>query len=145
MYYFLVPLIVWVTIQAIKITIDFFQEKKLYISNIRRAWWFPSVHGWVSSSIATLMFLHFGIDSAEFAIAFSFAILFWYDSMNIRYEAWKHAKYLNTISSQLSSVLEFGDNKYIVLKERLWHTFLEVAWWIITWILLTMLFYHFLY
>lgn len=145
LYYFLIPLLVGWTIQLLKIIIDYSQEKRVYVSSLRRAWWFPSVHSWISTSIATLMFFEFWLNSAEFAIAFTFSFLFWYDSMNIRYEAWKHAKYLNKISSQLSSVLEFGENKYIFLKERLWHTFLEVLWWIIIWFALTSGFYIVLY
>ncbi len=144
-YYFLIPIFVGWTIQLLKIIIDYFNERKFRVDSLWRAGWFPSVHSWVSSSIACLMFLKFWINSPEFAIAFTFAFLFWYDSMNIRYEAWKHAKYLNKISSQLSTVLEFWDNKYILLKERLWHTLYEVLWWIFLWTILTFIFYTILY
>ena len=142
--YFLVPIFVGIIIQSMKIVIDFWNERNIAVDSLWRAGGLPSVHSWVSSSIVTIMFLEFGHNSAEFAIAFTFAFLFWYDSMNIRHEAWKHAKYLNKINSQLKSVLEFSD-KAIFFKERLWHTFIEVIWGIIVWFFLTLIIYFLVY
>lgn len=138
--YFAIPIFVWVTLQLIKILVDFWNDRKVSVESLWRAWGLPSVHSGISSSITTLMLFEFGYDSAEFAIAFTFAFLFWYDSMNIRYEAWKHAKYLNKINTQLKNVLEFSD-KYTAFKERLGHTFWEVIWGIIVWFLLTVTIY----
>lgn len=144
-HYFFVPIFIWFIIQLIKILIDFYKEKKINVQSIRRAGWFPSVHSWISASITTLMLLKFWIDSSEFAIAFTFSFLFWYDSMNVRYEAGKHAKYLNNISHQLKTVFEFWDNKYILLKERLWHTLYEVLAWILFWSIITVILYTIFY
>lgn len=138
---FAIPLIVWWLIQLFKILIDLVKEWRFDYKNFFRAWWFPSVHSGISTSIATLMFLIYWYESSEFAISIIFAFLFWYDAMNIRYEAWKHASYINKISIELKTLLNFSDN-YFYLKERLWHTFLEVVWWIVIWCLLTILVYY---
>lgn len=139
---FLIPLAVWFLIQVTKIVIDFFQEKKFNRKNLFRAGGFPSVHSWISSSLITLMWLNFGIYSTEFAISVVFSFLFWYDAMNIRYEAWKHAKFINQINLDLKNVLDLWANTFY-LKERLWHTFEEVIGWIIIGSLLTLLLHFF--
>ncbi|MBS8122436.1 divergent PAP2 family protein [Candidatus Vampirococcus lugosii] len=144
-HYFFVPIFIGFIIQLIKILIDFYKEKKINVQSIRRAGGFPSVHSGISASITTLMLLKFGIDSSEFAIAFTFSFLFWYDSMNVRYEAGKHAKYLNNISHQLKTVFEFGDNKYILLKERLGHTLYEVLAGILFGSIITVILYTIFY
>lgn len=140
---FTIPIIVWWLIQIIKVIIDWNKERKFHIKFVFRAWWFPSVHSGISTSIATLMLLEYGYHSPEFAIAIVFSFLFWYDAMSVRYEAWKHAKFLNQISLELKSLLNFTEN-YYYLKERLWHTFIEVIWWIIIWCLLTTILYFYL-
>ena len=53
-------------------------------------------------------------------------MLFWYDAMNVRYEAGKHAQYINEIKEELKS-FSFIDYKLNDLKERLGHTLIEVA------------------
>ncbi len=137
---FVTPLIVAILIQSIKIIVDFFAEgrKRLKLNYLRRAGGFPSVHSGISSSITTLMGLTYGIESAYFAIALCFSFLFRYDAMNVRYEAGKHAQYINEIKEELKS-FSFIDYKLNDLKERLWHTFVEVIGGIfvgsgITWI-----------
>lgn len=124
---FVLPIIVAIIIQSIKIIVDFFAEggKRIKIEYLRRAGWFPSVHSGISSSITTLMGLNYGVESAYFAIALCFSVLFWYDAMNVRYEAGKHAQYINEIKEELKS-FSFIDYKLNDLKERLWHTFVEV-------------------
>lgn len=137
---FTVPIIVGALIQLIKLFLDLYQKRKRTIQILRAAWGFPSVHSWLSSSIATLMALTQWLQSPEFAISFTFAFLFWYDAMNIRYEAGKHASYINDIRSELQTVLDL-DNKYNYLKERLGHTPIEVLWGIIMGIALTVILY----
>jgi len=140
---FAIPLIVWFIIQITKLVIDFFEEKKFDISFFFRAWWFPSVHSWVSSSLLTIIFLQFGYESAEFAITLIFSFLFWYDAMNVRYEAWKHAKFINKLNFDLQNVLKIW-SEHNSLKERLWHTLSEVTGWIIIWSILTIVIYYFI-
>ncbi len=77
-----------------------------------------------------------------FAICLTFAFLFWYDAANVRFEAGKHAKYINEIKDELRS-FSFIDYKLQDLQERLWHTFVEVVWGIVVGGTLTALLYIF--
>lgn len=86
------------------------------------------------------MALHYGIESPEFAITFAFSFLFWYDAINVRYEAGQHASYINRISEELDDIFAL-DGKVTLLKERLGHTFIEVAWGIATGVSLTIVYY----
>lgn len=134
----------WMFIQWIKVLVDVLAHKrKLKLSAFREAGWFPSVHSGISSSITTLVWCVYGIDSMLFAICLTFAALFWYDAANVRYEAWKHAQYINEIKDELKS-FSFIDYKLQDLQERLGHTSVEVIGWIIVWCLTTLAIYFFL-
>jgi len=136
---FVLPLIVWAIIQTIKITVDYFNWEKFWIDRFFSAWWFPSVHSWLSTSLLTCIGYYYWINSALFAISLIFSILFWYDAMNVRYQAWKHAQIINKMRNELSSIFDYSLNSsWIKLKERLWHTLPEVIWWIIISYLLTL-------
>lgn len=135
-----IPLIVWVIIQIIKIALDFAIQKKRHVENLRAAWWFPSVHSGISTSLTTLFFFKFGLYSPEFTICFIFSLLFWYDAMSVRWEAWQHAKYINKLSWELKTMLNFQASGN--LKERLWHTLIEVLWGIVIWFAVTVIIYY---
>lgn len=105
---------------------------------------FPSFHTWLASSVTMFVLLEYGIDSTLFAVVFSFSLLFAYDAMNIRYEAWQHAHYINKLRSELQDVL-FKEWKRKPLKERIWHTPLEVLGWFVLWSILTFILYYLLY
>ncbi len=134
--YFVVPIIVGIIIQFIKIVIDFCIEKTVNLEHLWRAGGFPSVHSGVSGSICFLGFWVLGYDSFGFAACVTFSVLFCYDAMNVRYEAWQHAKYLNTLRIEISDLMNFTQN-YNLLKERLWHTIQEVSGGILIGVLLS--------
>jgi len=136
---FTIPIIVWLIIQIIKLIIDKINGEKLSLDKLFTAWWFPSVHSWLSASLLVSIFYVEGLYSTSFAIALIFSILFWYDAANVRYQAWKHAEVINSMRNQLSNIfeLEYCSNSKWKLKERLWHTFGEVVWWIIISAILT--------
>ncbi len=134
----LIPLFVWWIIQLIKVCIDIYTSKKLTRASLRSAWWFPSTHSWIAASVSVLMLINHGLYSSEFLIAIYFSFLFWYDAANIRYQAWQHASFINKIHEELEKVVILWD-QVTYLKERLWHTFFEVLWWIIVWGALTVL------
>ncbi len=85
----------------------------------------------------------YGLNSMIFAICLTFAILFWYDAANVRYEAGKHAKYINEIKDELKS-FSFIDYKLQDLQERLWHTSTEVVGGILVGSLTTIAIYYLL-
>ena len=88
-----------------------------------------------------------GIWSTTFAIALTFSMLFAYDAMNVRYQTWKHAEYLNAIRKDLQEnfLMTQPQQKKSKLKERLWHTPIEVMWGFIFWVVLTFVLYYIRY
>ena len=152
-YPFMIPLVVWVMMQIVKICIDYYKTKSISHHSVRIAWWFPSVHSWLSSSVMALVWLQEWLASPLFVIASIFSLLFRYDAMNVRYEAGKHARQINSMSRELQWVLDNKDdqkkitrrNKDHILSERIGHTPFEVVWWVVMWVCLTMLIYYLIY
>ena len=140
-----IVLLVGVIIQFVKIIIDSIVEKRFCIDHIFISWWFPSFHTWVASSVTVLALLADGIWSVSFAIALTFSMLFAYDAMNVRYQTWKHAEYLNAIRRDLQENFLMTEQKKSKLKERLWHTPKEVLWGFLFWVILTFVFYYIRY
>lgn len=140
-----IVLLVGVIIQFIKIIIDSIVEKRICFNHIFISWWFPSFHTWVATSVTILALLIDGIWSVSFAIALTFSMLFAYDAMNVRYQTWKHAEYLNAIRRDLQENFLMTQPKKSKLKERLWHTPVEVMWGFLFWIILTFVFYYIRY
>ena len=140
-----IVLLVGVIIQFIKIIIDSIVEKRICFNHIFISWWFPSFHTWVATSVTILALLVDGIWSISFAIALTFSMLFAYDAMNVRYQTWKHAEYLNAIRRDLQENFLMSQTKKSKLKERLWHTPIEVMWGFIFWVFLTFVFYYIRY
>jgi len=137
---FVIPFGVAIVIQGLKLGIDFFNGKK--IQNMRQLFvsgGFPSVHSGISASIVTVVGLVDGVASTAFAITLVFGFLFVYDAMNLRYEAGKHAHYLNSLRIELKNVLH-QDKPTTGLKERLGHTPIEVIWGIFAGVGLSFLF-----
>ena len=140
-----IVLIVGVIIQFVKIIIDSIVEKRICFNHIFISWWFPSFHTWVASSVTVLALLADWIYSVTFAIALTFSMLFAYDAMNVRYQTWKHAEYLNAIRRDLQENFLMSEQRKSKLKERLWHTPIEVMWGFIFWVALTFVFYYIRY
>ena len=74
-------------------------------------------------------------------------MLFAYDAMNIRYQTWKHAEYLNAIRKDLQEnfLTVQPQQKKLKLKERLWHTPIEVIGGFLFGVILTFAFYYIRY
>lgn len=142
-----IVLLVGIIIQFFKIIIDSIVEKRICFNHIFISWWFPSFHTWVASSVTVLALLENWIFSITFSIALTFSMLFAYDAMNVRYQTWKHAEYLNAIRKDLQEnfLVTQQPQKKSKLKERLWHTPVEVMWGFIFWVVLTFVFYYIRY
>lgn len=135
-------MIVWFFIQFIKITLDSIKHKKISFMYIFTAGGFPSTHAGLATSITTMVWITHWFDSILFALSCGFSLLFAYDAMNVRFQSWKQAKYINEIRLDLKSVLT-KQEKWNPLKERLWHTPIEVLWWIIISFITTFLLYYY--
>lgn len=137
-------IIVWFTIQIMKVIIDSIKIKEFSFTSLFAAWWFPSFHSWLATSVTTMVWLSEWFNSVLFAVCFAFSLLVAYDAMNVRFESGKQAKCINEIRSSLSAALLWSQNREerLPLKERLWHTPIEVAWWIIISFILTFILYY---
>lgn len=133
-----IPLTVAVVTQFMKLIIDYYHTRSFKLSDFWTAGGFPSVHSSMSASIITIVLRFVWPYSIEFAIAMTFARLFRYDAINVRYEAGVHAKYINEIRLELKDLLSIQNN-IRHLKERLWHTLSEVLGGIFFGILLTLI------
>lgn len=131
---------VWCIIQIVKVIIDLIRYKRFYIGHIFASGGFPSFHSGLASSVTMLVRLEYGFGSVLFAVAFAFSVLFAYDAMNLRYETWQHAHYINDLRLELQAILQKKEKG--ILKERIWHTPLEVAWGILFGSILTYVFYY---
>jgi len=140
MYPIFIVIIVGCIIQIVKVIIDFIRYKRFYIGHIFASGGFPSFHSGLASSVTMLVRLQYGFGSIFFAVAFAFSVLFAYDAMNLRYETGQHALYINDLRLELWSILQKKEKG--LLKERIWHTPLEVAWWILFGSILTYMFYY---
>lgn len=58
----------------------------------------PSVHSALVTSITTAIGIKQGVDSDLFALSLCIASIIIYDAINVRFEAGRHAKVLNTLA-----------------------------------------------
>src|SRR3989344_49989 len=121
--YLIIPLIVVISSQAIKLLTDSikgnFDFKNLLISYGGM----PSGHTAFSVSITTLVGLHYGIDAPIFAIAAVFTILVIRDALGFRNVLGNQAKLFNKLRQRLpaSDVADLPP-----FREQFGHSFLEV-------------------
>lgn len=93
------------------------------------SWWMPSAHSAVMTSLATAIAIKYWTNSDLFAITITITVITIYDAVNVRYQAWLHAKALNKLLDK---------NKY---NESLGHLPSEAfAGWIL-WILVAIILY----
>ena len=140
MYPIFIVMVVGCIIQVVKVIIDLIRYKRFYVGHIFASGGFPSFHSGLASSVTMLIRLQYGFSSVLFATAFAFSVLFSYDAMNLRYETGQHAHYINDLRLELGAILQKKEKG--ILKERIWHTPLEVLWWIIFGSVLTYVFYY---
>lgn len=126
--YIIIPIIIGIISQSIKIIIEYFDTKKIdFMRFFDGMGGMPSTHSAVVSSISTLVYIDYGISSVLFSITLIFSLIVIYDSMGIRYECSKQAKIINE---------KFGTD----LKDKLGHKPIEVLVGIILGMILSYLF-----
>ncbi|RKD90567.1 divergent PAP2 family protein [Mangrovibacterium diazotrophicum] len=125
------------------------QAVKLINFKIRKGKWnfellksnggWPSSHTAVVTALTCTIGFFEGIDNYFFAIAITFSIITIHDAMGVRYEASKHARFLNILSKRIDFE-ELKEFKSAQLKESLGHTFREVFGGVIVGILVALFF-----
>lgn len=150
--YYLIPFIVALFAQFVKLIIDMATWKKIHASSFFTSWGMPSAHSTLTSSLVTMVILLEWLESTLTMTVIVYALLVRYDAANVRYESWKHAQYINTLRKQMHEVMtETSPSQHHVnnfrhfglLKERLGHTPVEVIIWILFWFSVTLVFVWF--
>jgi uncharacterized protein len=112
-YVFLIPLIVGLSAEALKIMTEGF-ERGAWHEGLFRPGGMPSSHSALVTSLLIIVGYRAGLDSVLFAVAFVFASIVWYDAMSSRRAIGKQAEVLNRLQ------------QWEHLSERLGHSFKEV-------------------
>lgn len=132
MKYIVIPILVGIVVQCIKFIIETIKIKKIDIIRLFDGMGgMPSTHSALVSSLSTIIYLNYGIESPLTSITIIFSLLVIYDSMGIRYESGRQAQIVNRLT---------GSN----LKEQLGHKPLETLIGVFLGIILTILINRFL-
>ena len=99
MKYIIIPLFVGVITQCIKFIIETIKTKKINILRLFDGMGgMPSTHSALVSSLSTIIYLNYGMESPLTSIAIIFSLIVIYDSMGIRYESGRQAQLLNRLT-----------------------------------------------
>lgn len=112
-YLFAIPLVVGLLSECVKIVTEGMMRGAWH-EGLFRSGGMPSTHSAFVTSLLIVVGKKTGLDSPEFAIAFVFACMIWYDAMISRRAIGEQAKLLNRLQ------------KWEHLSERLGHSFKEV-------------------
>lgn len=139
---FIIPFVIVIVVQIIKLIVDYYRWVDMTIANLFSSGWFPSVHSAMSTSVVTLSYMVHWRDSMMFAVSLTFAFLLRYDAVNVRMEAGKHAMQINVLNNALKRKSPVQQAKNRKLKERIWHSPVEVIGGIVIGAILTVLLYQ---
>lgn len=112
-YIFLIPLLVMVLCELTKVAVEHMRSGK-WEQGLFRPGGFPSTHSAFVTSLLIVIAQRMGFESVEFAIAFVFAAVVWYDALSLRKSVGEQAELLNRLQ------------KWHHLRERVGHTSKEV-------------------
>jgi acid phosphatase family membrane protein YuiD len=100
-YLFLIPLIVLVASEATKVVVESWKRGFVAFHHIFHPGGFPSTHSAFVTSLLIIVDRVVGAQSLEFAIAFVFACVVWYDAMGVRKEVGEQARVLNVLQKKV--------------------------------------------
>lgn len=126
----LIPAITFIVTVLLKGIILKFKTGKIDISGALWSGGMPSVHSGVVVSLTSAIAFKYWISSDLFALALAFTVIIIYDAINVRFEAWQHARAIN----------DFMKSKKF--KESLWHLPSEAFAGSIVWILVAIALYY---
>ena len=99
MKYIVIPLLVGIITQCIKFIIETIKTKKIDIIRLFDGMGgMTSTHSALVSSLSTIIYLNYGMESPLTSIAIIFSLIVIYDSMGIRYESGRQAQLLNRLT-----------------------------------------------
>lgn len=112
-YLFLIPLVVLFLSEVAKILVEYVKTGD-WDEGIFKTGGMPSSHSAFVTSLIIIVYQKLGMQSVEFAMAFVFASVVWYDAMSVRKAVGLQAEILNKLQRKQ------------MLKTRLGHSFVEV-------------------
>lgn len=112
-YLFLIPLVVLVLSEITKWIVEYVRTGE-WDEGIFKSGGMPSSHSAFVTSLLIIVSQKLGMRSVEFAMAFVFAAVVWYDAMSVRRAVGQQAEILNKLQRKQK------------LKIRLGHSFAEV-------------------
>lgn len=111
--------------QLSKVILILFTERRWAPDRMTETGGMPSSHSSTVSAMATSAGLHYGVDSAVFAVALVMGIIVIYDATGVRRAAGRHAEILNELIEEFSHLFE-EDTRPKALKTLLGHTYPQV-------------------
>lgn len=122
---FIIPLAVLIITQFFKILIGVVRQKKITWQSFFSYGSFPSSHSALFVSLATIIWLNEGYNTAIFAVALIIAIIFIRDALGLRAIMSKEGRLLNKLNFLYSEKMKL-DTKGELMPERVGHTPIEV-------------------
>ncbi len=132
---FLIPLIIMVLNQIIKVVLEMFKGKFSWPVLLSYGG-MPSSHAAVVTSLTYVMGYYNGIDSPSFALALVMTLLILRDATGIRWQLGNNSKIINRLVKELPDDREYS---FPILNERFGHRNIEVFVGIIVGLLGTMI------
>ncbi len=115
---FIIPLLVMVIVQGIKLLLEAARGNFSW-EHLNNYGGMPSAHSALASSLATILFIDRGWDDAALAVGIILFFIVVRDATGFRRQLGLHAKLINMVVKDLDQTKEY---KYPVLNERLGHT-----------------------
>ena len=120
--YLTIPFISWVTAQALKFFFDLISTRQIDFRRLVGSGGMPSSHSALVVSLATVIGISEGVESAAFGLATAFALVVMYDAAGVRRAAGKQATILNRMFHHGKGEFHLDEE----LKELIGHTPVEV-------------------
>ncbi|MBQ5948756.1 divergent PAP2 family protein [Massilia sp. ST3] len=121
--YLVTPVLTWMMVGPIKFLITSVRQRR-WAFNLVGNGGFPSNHSAVVTSMATLIALREGMGHPAFGVAVTLAFIVMIDANSLRQHVGRHAVTLNRLHD--------GKEDYVILRERMGHTLVEIAGGIVT-------------
>ncbi len=132
---FIIPLLVMVLVQGIKLLLEAARGNFSW-EHLNNYGGMPSAHAALASSLATILFIDRGWDDTALAVSIILFFIVVRDATGFRRQLGLHAKLINMVVKDLDRAKEY---KYPVLNERLGHTPWQVTVGTISGVILTFL------
>jgi acid phosphatase family membrane protein YuiD len=130
--YLITPVLTWMVVGPIKFLISSVRYRRWAFDLVGNGG-FPSNHSAVVSSMATLIALREGMGHPAFGVAVTLAFIVMIDANSLRQHVGRHAVTLNRLHD--------GKEDYVILRERMGHTRVEIAGGVLTGVAMGFLIY----